>query len=194
MTSAYITANDISKLKRSMEERVGLPKATYAALGHVVVGFSWLERTAKKMINIVLFNNVGDAKIITSEMSYKNTIACLSSLVKQRIKDGYCFNCGNENQEEMWSDIVKMLYTCEELRNKLMHSEWMTYKAERLIARKVSGKAKTGLRESANEYSASGLFDIYDYFLCVGCELEQFFFEITQSQPGDLAQPTSPPR
>ena len=52
-----------------------------------------------------------------SEMSFKAKVAVLSSLVRPQLPQRK-FNTGFEKPTEVWNDIVRMLFTAEELRNK----------------------------------------------------------------------------
>src|SRR5260370_22341222 len=123
MTSRYFTFESIHSLGQTFAERIGPPDECTSALGHVAVGFSWLEQSLEHHIASLAQVPTVVAPALTAELSYKTKVAVLSSLVRAHPNPGE-FNVGREDPLAVWNDFVKMLSTCEDLRNQLLHSHW----------------------------------------------------------------------
>ena len=174
MSSVYLTLKTITDSKLSFAERIGSPDECTSALGHVTIGFSWLEQSLEKEIALLAKLSSKVAPAFTSELSFKVKVGVLSSLVRIEppLRD---FNHGSEDKTEMWNDIVRMLFECEALRNKIIHSEWSLPTGNKIQRRKTTAKAKKGVSTSSEELSSKYLLDVYDYILNVRWVLDEFF-------------------
>jgi hypothetical protein len=175
MTSVYFTFQTIRSQGQTFADRIGSPDECTSALGHVAVGFSWLEQSLERYIAEMaqVSSVVGPA--LTAELSYKTKVSVLSSLVRANLPLR-AFNVGSENPEDVWTDIVKMLSTCEELRNQLLHSHWQPLPSGGQMRRtKTTAKAARGVHVVTEELTANYLLDVYDYILNVECVLDEFF-------------------
>lgn len=174
MTSIFFRFEDIRKLKQGYEERVGAPDACAAALGHLVVGFSWLERSLADHIGELAQLSPHVAPALTAEMSFKQRVAALSSLVRLS-PHLETYNTKNESTEAVWHDITAMLFKAEELRNALVHSEWSLPARDLMRRAKTTAKAAKGVRTVLEEYDAGHVLDVCDYVLNVLAVLDDFF-------------------
>jgi hypothetical protein len=87
-------------------------------------------------------------------ISFKAKVAALSTLVGPQLPQRK-FNTGFERATGVWNDIVRMLFTAEELRNKLLHCYWRPQREERLIRRtKITAKAPRGIRILSEEHTS----------------------------------------
>src|ERR1043166_3262614 len=174
MSSVYFSFQDINSLKQTFEKRIGLPDECTSALGHVVIGFSWLEESLSDHIATLAQLSGHIAPAVTAELSFKTKVSVLSSLVRPKLSLR-CFNVGSDEPEDVWNDIVKMLFASEELRNKLLHSHWSLALGEVIFRRKTTVKASHGVRVAEEEHSAAYLLDAYDFILNVKMVLDEFF-------------------
>jgi hypothetical protein len=174
MTSIYISFDDVHKLGQSFRERIGAPAESIAALGHIVVGFSWLEESVEKHIATLAKLPPSIAPAVTAEMSFKTKVAVLSSLVRMQ-PPILAFDCGPEDPMNVWNDMLKMLSTCEELRNKILHSRWSLSTGREIHRTKTTAKAAHGIRVSSEYLTSHYLLDVYDYILNVQVVLNEFF-------------------
>src|ERR1039458_5355093 len=119
MTSGYFTFQTIRALCQTYAARIGPPDECTPALGHVAVGFSWLEQSLERHIATLAQAPSAIAPALTAELSYKMKVAVLSSLVRAQPLLR-AFNVASENPEEVWNDIVKMLSTCEDRKKNIL--------------------------------------------------------------------------
>lgn len=174
MTSVYVTFEAIRSLGQTFAERIGPPDECTSALGHVTVAFSWLEESLEQHIASLTQLSASVASVLTAEVSFKTKVSILSSLVRLQ-PPLRIFNVGAENQADVWSDILKMLSRCEELRNRLSHSRWSLANGQKIRRTKITAKARRGIRVSSEELTADYLLDVYDYILNVRWALDEFF-------------------
>jgi hypothetical protein len=174
MTSVYLSFEDVHKQGETFGQRIGDPTESVAALGHIIVGFSWLEEAVEGHIATLAHLSKSIAPAVTSEMSFKTKVAVLSSLV--RIQPPIqTFNCGNEQPMEVWDDILKMISSCEELRNRILHSRWSYPFGQDIARTKTTAKAAHGIRVTSENLTSHYLLDVYDYILNVETILNEFF-------------------
>jgi hypothetical protein len=177
MSSVYFTFQSIRALGQTYAARIGPPDECTSALGLVAVGFSWLEQSIERNIATLARVASAIAPALTAELSYKMKLAVLSSLVRAQ-PSFRAFNVGSDDPEEVWSDIVKMLSTCEDFRNQLLHSHWQPLPGGGQIRRtKTTAKAARGVRVVTEDLTADYLLDVYDYILNVEWALNEFFHE-----------------
>ena len=184
MTSIFFRLEDIRKLGQGYEERIGPPDACASALGRLVVGFSWLEKSLANHIGELAQLAAPVAPALTAEMSFKQRVSALSSLVRLRppLRE---FNTGHESPEAVRGDILSMLFEAEALRNNLVHSEWSLPNGNSMRRTKTTAKAAKGIRTVLAEYDAGHILDVYDYVLNVLCILDEFFLDCSTSPSGN---------
>jgi hypothetical protein len=189
MTSIFIRFEDIRKLGQGYEQRIGAPDACASALGLLVVGFSWLEKSLADHIGELAQLAAYVAPALTAEMSFKQRVAALSSLVRLSppLRN---YNTGHESTEAVWSDISSMLFKAEELRNTIVHSEWLLPNAKSMRRTKTTAKAAKGIRTVIEEYDAGHILDVYDYVLNVMYILDEFFLDCSTSTNGNAQELT----
>jgi len=174
MSSVYFTLESVSAGAHTFSERIGSPDEGTSALGYVIVGFSWLEESLESHIGSLAGVAAQIAPALTAELSFKTKVNVLSSLVRAQ-DDKRQFNFGSEDPVDVWNDILKMLYKSEELRNRLLHSHWLTIGGKTMHRRKTTAKAAHGVRVSSEHLSSDYLLDVYDYILNVDWALNEFF-------------------
>jgi hypothetical protein len=173
VTAVFFTFESIREIESSFEERCGPPDECTSALGHVIVGFSWLEESLDKHIAELSQISSRAAPALTAELPFKTKVSILSSLVQ--LDPPLCvFNSGSVHSMDEWRDIIKMIATAEELRNKLVHSKWSSGGQE-IRRTKITAKATRGVRVVSEVLSSDYLFDVYDYILNVQWVLDELF-------------------
>ena len=138
----------------------------FPARGRIVIWFADLEHQVTNAIHKLLAHDDRNGSIITSEMSFKNRIHAMASLIREQ--DGVRrFNTGQESTEDVLSVVVVRCFEAEELRNQVMHSFWdgPFLRDARATRRKITAKASRGLRISEEIVDAGYLLDIAD-FIC----------------------------
>ncbi len=176
MSSIYYTFESIHKKRESFAERIGPADEITSALGHVTVGFSWLEKTLEDQIARLSGLSTKVAPAFTAEMSFKTKVAVLSSLVRVQppLRE---FNCGRESPDDIWNDLVRMLCRAEELRNRIVHSHWSHVGGTSIRRTKATAKASHGVRIRSEDMDSGYILDVYDYMLCVDWDLKDFFID-----------------
>ncbi len=171
----------------TFEERTGAPDSFSSGIGRIVLTFSELDSQISRGIIKCLELDETRGRIVTTEISFKNKVYILSSLVKH-LSQQWKFNVGNNDALKCWEKLEKQCFRAEEKRNQIMHSEWtgpyLRYlKADRI---KYSAKAKAGLKKQIETIDSSGMLDIADYIITVAIYVEEFFLEISsrnESEP-----------
>lgn len=174
MTSVYIPFQSIRSLGQTFAERVGSPNECTSALGIVSVGFSWLEQSIEEHIAELAQLSPSVAPALTAELAFKTKVSVLSSLVRLQLPLRK-FNAGPEDAAAVWEDMVRMLFECENLRNKLVHSRWSLPHGSAMRRIKITAKAARGIHVACEDLSADYLLDVYDYILNVDWVLDEFF-------------------
>ncbi|OHE82825.1 MAG: hypothetical protein A2107_00675 [Verrucomicrobia bacterium GWF2_62_7] len=174
MSSVYFPFAAIRSLDQGYVERLGPPDECTSALGYVTIGFNWLEESLERQIARLAGLSARIAPAMTSELSFKTKVAVLSSLVRMKppLRE---FNVGKESPEDVWNDIVRMLFECEQLRNKVAHSRWSLPSGARIQRTKTTAKPARGVAVASEEFTSGHLLDIYDYVLNVQWMLDEFF-------------------
>lgn len=152
----------------SFEGKIGKPGKFYAALGHIVESFSFLDETLSNVIILLLDieNNLG--YILTAELSYKTKINIFGSLIKLNIEKYK--KSSHEDIEAQFKELLSLCNKAEELRNQIMHS---SYVADRYRI-KTTAKAKKGLKKTIEGVNPDNLLDIADFIARVGLHVEEF--------------------
>jgi hypothetical protein len=137
-------------------------------LGHILVGFSWLEASIEDHIAKLAKLTPAFVSPPMSDLDFKEKVAVLSDLVGLQLQVS-TFNAGNEEPAEIWLDFQHMLRDCEKFRDQFLHSALTTF--DRAYAESNPGEEDKlwpfGLTGSA-------LIDRYDHILMVQNDLDQF--------------------
>jgi hypothetical protein len=174
ITSIYSSFEDLHAHRQTYVDRIGPPDECSSAIGHIFIGFSWLEESLERHIHALGNIHPSVAPILTAELSFKGKVAVLSGLVllKPALRQ---FNVGSESTDEVWRDFTRMLCQCEELRNRVAHSHWSLPRREAILRTKRTSKPTRGLHVASEAMDSGHLLDIYDYILHVDIILDEFF-------------------
>jgi len=170
----------------TFRERIGEPNAFDAGIGYIALRFSDLEEIVSKALLQLLALIPRYGRIVTSELSFKNKVDMMASLVRQRLPSTR-FNVGDEPSVEFLDNMVRILFQAEELHNRTMHSSWVVtnLKDDRWTRVKHTAKASHGLREQSEEMGPDELLDIADYICRIGMDVEEFFLDMETRSPSD---------
>jgi hypothetical protein len=159
------------------EERVGPPDELSAVIGRITMNFQYLENELKKRIIQMLELNQVKGHIIVSELTFKNLVNLFSSLY-HNLKADYHFNGLPNFEDGYFKELLKALNKCEEMRNQILHStiikNWQT---KEITRKKITSKAKVGLKITEENIDIPYLFDVADYIIAMSMEVEQFFID-----------------
>jgi len=171
----------------TFRERIGEPNAFDAGIGRIVLCFSDLEEILSNTLLQLLVLIPRYGRIITSELSFKNKVDMMASLVRQRLPSTR-FNVGDDPPVETLDELVKILFQAEELHNKIMHASWVRMgNDERWEWVKLTAKASHGLREQSEEMGPDELLDIADYIGYVRMTVEEFFLAVEIRSPSEAS-------
>jgi len=170
----------------TFRERIGEPNAFDAGIGRIALCFADLEEILSNTLLQLLVLLPPDGWIVTSELSFKNKVDMMASLVRQRLSSTR-FNVGDDPPVEVLDELVKILFQAEKLHNRIMHSTWLytRLKVDRWSRFKLTAKASHGLREQSEEMGPDKLLDIADFICCVGMDVEEFFLDMETRSPSE---------
>jgi len=145
-----------SLAKEGYEERLGEPEELSSIIGLISIAFNDLEEKISEGISILLNVDKDIGAIITCELSYKMKVNMFSSLV-QKLRSKYYFNRmeGDGYNVGYLPAFLKALIQCEELRNKVVHSVFLSDESRgnnKLIRKKATSKGKRGLVDKCQEF------------------------------------------
>lgn len=171
---AYLEA--FARSGDSFEDRVGVPEAFDAAIGHVAMAFSYIEDTLSESIGELLRIDSRSTAAVTAEMSFRNKVHLFASLVRLQLEHVQ-FNVGTLDPQAYLGELIGACFKCEEMRNSVMHSSWsvegMTSGTKRR-RKKITAKATRGVHTHEEELTAGDVLDIYDYTIYVATMIDEF--------------------
>jgi len=170
----------------TFRERIGEPNAFDAGIGNIAIWFSELEEIVSKTLLQLLVLIPRYGRIVTSELSFKNKVDMMASLVRQRLPSTR-FNVGDDPPVEVLDELVKILFQAEELHNRIMHSTWVVARLEddRWTRVELTDKARHGLRKQSEEMGPDELLDISDFIINVGQNVQEFFLVMETRSPSE---------
>jgi len=119
-------------------------------IGSITVNFALLEHMIEFSIWELITKDQFVGQIITAELSFRNRIALLSSLVRHLKED-------SETISELETLLSRALQA-EEKRNLITHSDWAAGKTRGTITRfKRTAKISKGLRHQSEETTIADL-------------------------------------
>lgn len=133
------------------------------SLGLLIIAFSDLENEIEKLIHKILGLNNDIGTILTVELSYKNKVFLIASLMK-KMKESIKENIDPEYLDQFIDEFIKMLFKCEELRNQLTHSLYLDYNDEGATRIKVTAKT-SGHKRQEEKIETSYILDVYDFIV-----------------------------
>ncbi|MCX6120981.1 MAG: hypothetical protein NTX44_05135 [Ignavibacteriales bacterium] len=155
-----------------------IPDEYELILGRAIIAFSSLDVQLLVAIASLLTVDDYEAESIVAEMSFKNRINLFSSLMKLRLSDTE-FNFGKHDPKVALSELISVCLKAEELRNKLIHSQWdLEPTTQKVRRRKTTSKASSGLKFQYEYAELSELNRIVNYILyattCIGDVFNHF--------------------
>ncbi|MBI3714794.1 MAG: hypothetical protein HY255_02235 [Betaproteobacteria bacterium] len=158
------------------EERT-TPEAFTSALGEMAVSFSKLEDELSGAIAILLSSPYGIGQVVTAELSFRNKVHLMASLVKQ-LSGKRPFNFSADDLVEGVNELAANCFRAEELRNQLLHSSFVYDRTLRsMFRKKITAKSSAGLRSIQQEVNAAYILDVSDFIIMVAQDVEEFMFD-----------------
>ena len=98
--------------------QIPIPEKILALLGETTITFSILENSVHMLAWFVMSegSNLGKARIITAELSFRNLRALTRSLIKEKLGEG--------DKLEAAAALMARAQRLEETRNQIQHSMW----------------------------------------------------------------------
>lgn len=176
----WTSPKDRYRFKRLGEthlDRAGDDPDSFNLVGRVIIHFNFLEEQISLAIIKLLKVDTKVGHILTAELSFKNKVNLLGSLYLE-LKDHTQFNSFFKDQDEAFNEILIACNECEELRNKIAHSQfdYLHDANKNFVRRKMNSKAKNGLIETREIIDPDLFLDISDHMCELGHDIEEFFY------------------
>ena len=141
----------------------------FRAIGRISAYSNGLELYISALIWCLIGAGQQVGEIVTSELSFRNLLALLSSL--------YRFRKTKQEDIEKLDSLLKRASALEEQRNQVVHSTWAINMSDpnSLSRYKVTAKQKSGLKHTVEEKTIEELNHIADEMV----SLMKTFSEIT---------------
>src|SRR6266487_3679812 len=142
-------------------------------IGRITVNFAFLEAAVSFFISGLISDDQTVGQIVTAELSFKNRIALLSSVVRHTSKD-------SEIVRRLDALLMRALHV-EEKRNKVTHSVWGSCKTPDTITRvKFTAKVKKGLKSQFEAITVAELSTISKEISDLSGEILRLWFSQTK--------------
>lgn len=169
--------------KQGYEERLGEPDQLSSVIGLIAIAFQDLEEEISKGISKMLHVSDDIGEIITSELAYKNKLNLFASLIL-KLKGEFTFNTIQGFENEHINEFIKALSKCEELRNRVIHSTFISTEQDgKYLRKKKTSKAKKGLVLVNETMHIYHLLNIYDFIVSMNMAVDEFFIGFERKQP-----------
>jgi hypothetical protein len=167
----------IERFQRSVdnfEERTGEPDEFSCALGRIAVWFAELEHEITQTISYLLSIDEITAGIVTAELSFRNKLHLLASLVRARFDLSHAL--GSFTLKQYLEELVARTFEVEQLRNQIMHSRYIgNFLSPGQVRRsKITAKASRGVSVVSEQVDAGYLLDIADFICYIMMEQDTF--------------------
>ncbi len=138
------------------EQEMSREDQLFLAIGRISQYFNVLETYASVLVWTLIGAGQQVGEIITSELSFRNLLALLSSLYRLRKTDKKDIN--------KLTELLKKAEGFERKRNQIIHSIWAVNMTDpqSLIRYKVTAKRKNGLKHTLEKKTVDELNRIAD--------------------------------
>jgi hypothetical protein len=140
------------------------------------VNFTILEENISRWITTMLKVQQDTADIILAEMSFKNKVHLLGSLLHRLIRETGPTEAIPDPYEFV-RECISQCFRAEELRNQVMHSTWHDSEhdseARRTLRRKITAKGSRGLHIHEEDFDSRLAADIANFIITVSFDLDQ---------------------
>ena len=148
-------------------ERVGPPEEFDAALGRIVLGFSYLEDSVRNVICLLLSSDLRAGLIASAELGFRQKLDVMGSLFWHRVSERSLSD--QASVEEEFREVLTLCLRSEELRNQHLHSGY-----SRSRRAKTTARANRGLNVSLEPTNPDILLDIADFITSTAMIVEEF--------------------
>jgi hypothetical protein len=166
------------RAKEGFEERIGPPTEIHAIVGLIHCIQSARPKAGGIHHAAPFCKRTYWKYIITSELSFNNKLNLFASLATELRDTRYSSRLDGEGFKDKYlREFVKALSKCEELRNKVTHSNFafdISESRARIVRQKITAKARHGLRVTTEHVEISHLMNIYDFTRSMEMEILEF--------------------
>ena len=172
----YDSFDSIREDRQTFEDRIGGPDECTSALGHIIIGFSWLEASVAQHLRALAGLTPTVDGIITAGTPFTTRVKALSGLVMSD-PPLRTYNLGYETLGQAWDDMNRMLNECGELRDAVLNTHWGLPRDGGLGPAVGAAGSGDGVRVFDEVLDSGYILDIYDFFLGTEYALNEFFLE-----------------
>ncbi len=168
--------NDGIDSGKTFEARAGAPTEIPAALGLVVLSFASLERSLSRAIAHELRAGEVAGESVAAELPFKQKLHLLTSLLRMPAEERIAPR-SVRTADATWAGIVAKCFQAEELRNRLLHSNWEPddVRPDAALRFKRSAKMKRGLYTDAEILDSASILDVAEFIDRVTVEVDHYF-------------------
>lgn len=148
-------------------ERIGDPEEFDAALGRIVLGFSYLEDSVRNVICLLLSSDLRPGFIVGAELGFRQKLDMMGSLFWHRVSQTAIED--RATVEEQFRELLVLCRRSEELRNTHLHSRY-----SRSRRAKATAKARRGLHVKTETTNSDLLLDVADFVVSTAMVVEEF--------------------
>jgi hypothetical protein len=160
--------HDFESSGESFDDKFGEPSKFDAALGRVVLAFSYLEDSVRNVICLMLEpTDPSVGHIVSAGAGFRHRLDMMASLVR-RAALRLPATEKDEIFDEWFDELLIVCTRAEELRNSYVHSSYVGDVRVRMTAR-----AKRGLHTTMERASADLVAEVADYIAEIGFEVEK---------------------
>lgn len=150
-------------------------------IGKTVIRFQIIENSISDMLQKLLNLNPSSGTLIMENLSYKKKVTTLGSLLKVNAERW------NRNEKEkidinIWNTIITHLFLVENVRNRIVHSSWVTYKRNKPPTRIKPSYKKSGYSLTREKILLKDLKEINKWILDIDKILHLYMKNIIFNQ------------
>jgi hypothetical protein len=150
----------------TFDEKIGDPTQFDAALGKIVLSFSFLEDSVRNIICLLLGADPTSGRIVAAALGFRQRLDVMASLVRHRLLQSPD-DAIDQDFDEWFEELLFVCGRAEELRNQYIHS---SYTGEKRA--KTSIRGRRGLKTTVADVDADLVLDVADYISEAGFEVE----------------------
>jgi hypothetical protein len=102
----------------TFRDKIGEPEEFDAALGRIVLAFSYLEDSVRDVISLLLGTDIKVGAIVSAELGFRQKLDVLGSLVWLRLETG---SSHDASAKDTLKKLLRICRQSEELRNQHLH-------------------------------------------------------------------------
>ncbi len=157
---------DFKRTGTSFAERAGEPEENDAALGNVVLNFSYLEGSVSNVVVLLMGGDTDMARIALAEVSFRTKLDMLGSLARFRLSINSDIRDSRVTHEWV-RELIQLCRKAETLLNTFLYS---SYSAD--VRSKTTAKARRETLNGTSTVDPSLALDVADFIAYAGMSVE----------------------